>query len=77
MLYHKTKDVVYVKNELGHKNIENTMIYITIEKALFQVSSDEFVSAVAKTAEEACKLLETGFEHVCDFNGVKVFRKRK
>jgi len=26
---------------------------------------------------EACKLVEAGFEYVCDFDGMKVFRKRK
>ena len=30
--YHKTKDILYVKNLLGHKKIENTEIYITLEK---------------------------------------------
>jgi hypothetical protein len=27
--------------------------------------------------EEACRLVEAGFEYVCDFNGNKIFRKRK
>jgi len=41
-------------------------------------ASDEYCSATAKTVEEACKLVETGFEeYVCVFNGVKIFRKRK
>jgi len=36
MLYHKTRDILYVKQQLGHRNIENTMIYtqlITPSKA--------------------------------------------
>lgn len=33
MLYHKTKDVHYVQQALGHKRIANVMIYITIEQA--------------------------------------------
>ncbi|MGC8999358.1 MAG: tyrosine-type recombinase/integrase, partial [Candidatus Bathyarchaeia archaeon] len=36
MEYHKTKDIIHVKELLGHRNIQNTLIYITIEKALFQ-----------------------------------------
>lgn len=31
----------------------------------------------AQTIEEACKLLEVGFEYVTDIDGVKLFRKRK
>ena len=29
------------------------------------------------TVEEACKLGEAGFEHVCDVEGVELFRQRK
>ena len=77
MLYHKTKDILYVKQELGHKRIDSTLVYITIEKALFQASCDEFFSAIAHNVEEASKLIESGFEYVCDFDGVKLFRKTK
>jgi hypothetical protein len=31
----------------------------------------------ATTLEEACKLLEVGFEYVTDMDGYKLFRKRK
>jgi hypothetical protein len=31
----------------------------------------------AKTVEEAQKLVETGFEYVCSFDDMKLFRKRK
>lgn len=34
MEYHKTKDILHVKEMLGHKDIENTMLYIQVEKAL-------------------------------------------
>ena len=36
MEYHKTKDILYVKNLLGHKKIENTEIYITLERAILE-----------------------------------------
>lgn len=77
MEYHKTKDIIHVKQLLGHRNIKNTMIYITIEKALFQETDDEFTVNVAKTLEEACKLIEVGFEYVTDMDNAKIFRKRK
>lgn len=77
MLYHKTRSIIHVQQRLGHKNIRNTMIYITIEETLFQQRSDEFYSAVAETVEEARKLIEAGFEKIDEFNGVHIYRKRK
>lgn len=64
---------------LGHKRIENTMVYINLEKAIFSANSDEYYSAVAKSVEETCRLIESGFEYVTgEYNdGGKVFRKRK
>jgi hypothetical protein len=32
---------------------------------------------VAKTVKEACQLVETGFEYVCEMDDVKIFRKLK
>lgn len=78
MEYHKTKDILRVKYILGHKNIRNTLIYINLENTLFQGTGDDaFHVRVAKTVDEACKLLEVGFEYVCDMDDVKLFRKRK
>ena len=77
MEYHKTKDIIHVQRLLGHKNIQNTLIYITIENALFTNANDEFHVRTAKTIEEACKLVEVGFEYVTEIDGVKIFRKRK
>lgn len=62
---------------LGHKNIQNTMLYIQIEKALFAFDSDEFHVKTAKTPEEIKELLEVGFEYVCEKDGLLFFRKRK
>jgi hypothetical protein len=50
---------------------------ITIENALFTEANDEFHVRTAKTVEEACKLVEVGFEYVTEIDGVKIFRKRK
>jgi hypothetical protein len=58
---------------LGHRSIQNTLLYTQ----LVNFETDEYHSAVAKTVEEACKLIEEGFEYVCDMDGVKLFRKRK
>ena len=40
MLYHQTKDLLYVAEFLGHKNIENTRLYIQLEKNLFKNTSE-------------------------------------
>jgi len=71
--YHRTRDILYVKQLLGHKRIENTMLYTQ----LITFESDEYASAVAKNLEEARKLVEAGFEYVTDIEGVNLFRKRK
>jgi integrase len=77
MEYHKTKDILHVKRILGHKNVQNTMIYINLEAALFQIRSDEFTVRVAQTLDEACEFVEAGFNYVTDMDGDKIFRKRK
>jgi len=75
--YHKTKDIIHVQQLLGHKNINNTMIYINLERAIFKESNDEFTVRAVETLEEVCKFLEVGFEYICDMNDKKLFRKRK
>ncbi|MGB9854454.1 MAG: tyrosine-type recombinase/integrase [Candidatus Bathyarchaeales archaeon] len=78
MLYHQTKDIYYVKQFLGHKEIRNTEIYINIERTLFEPSgNDEFIVKVAQTPEEVKTLLELGFDYVCQKDGLIFLRKRK
>ena len=79
MEYHRTKDILYVKKILGHKNVNNTLIYIDLENAMFKKTGEEFTVRVASNVGEACKLVETGFEYVTgDYHdGGKIFRKRK
>jgi len=73
MEYHKTKDILYVKQLLGHKSIENTLIYTH----LVNWESDEYMCKVANNIEEAKQLIESGFEYVTDYGDKKLFRKRK
>jgi len=77
MEYHKTKDILWVMKLLGHNSLKTTLVYIDLEKALFNETNDEFTVKVADTLDEACKLLEVGFEYVTDMEGKKLFRKRK
>jgi integrase len=73
MLYHKTKDILHVKQQLGHKRLENTLIYTH----LVDFKSDEWVCKVAETVKEASQLIEAGFEYVTEMDGLKLFRKSK
>jgi len=77
MEYHKTKDIIHVQQMLGHRDIKSTMLYINLEHGLFQSINDEFYVKTAKTVEEACKMVEVGFEYVTIIDGVQIFRKRK
>ena len=53
MEYAKTKDILHVMNLLGHRNIESTLVYTH----LISSEGDEYYSAVAKTVDEARKLI--------------------
>ena len=76
--YHKTRDILYVKNLLGHRDIENTEIYINLERAIFgEAGESEYHVKVASKPEEIKSLLEVGFEYVCEKDGLLFFRKRK
>ena len=58
---------------LGHKNIRNTLVYTH----LVDFGGDEYVCKVAKNVDDAKALIESGFDHVTDVEGMKLFRKRK
>lgn len=73
MEYHRTKDILHVKQILGHRSINSTMIYTH----LINFESEEFHVRVAKTLEEACKLAEAGFDYFTEIEGAQIFRKRK
>ena len=73
MTYHRTKDILYVKQQMGHKKLETVMLYAQ----LVDFEDDEFYSATAKTIDEAKALIEQGFEYVTEIDGIKLFRKRK
>jgi len=75
MLYAKTKDILYVKQQLGHVSIDNTMLYTR----LVNFESDEYHVAHAKTLAEEDELIKAGFEFVRydEKEGVAIYRKRK
>ena len=63
MEYHRTKDILYVKEILGHKNIQNTLVYTH----LVNFESDEYTVKVTTSLEGCTKLLEAGFEYITEF----------
>ncbi len=73
MEYHDTKDILHVMKMLGHRNIQNTLLYTQ----LVSFENDHYHSATAKNVEDVQKLVESGFEYVCEVNDVKIFRKPK
>ena len=73
MEYAKTKDILYVMQILGHKNIKNTLRYTQ----LVNFKENEFICKTARTVQEAAQLIEAGFEYVCEIDGIRLFRRRK
>ena len=78
MEYHRTKDIIHVQQILGHRNINNTMIYITLAEELFK-GQQEHISKVAKNVKQDCTLVNAGFEYVTGEykEGRKIFKKPK
>jgi len=75
MTYHKTKDILFVKQQMGHKKIETTLIYTQ----LLQFEQDNnYTCKVAQNAEQATQLIENVFEYIATTpEGLMLFRKRK
>jgi integrase len=74
MEYHKTKDILRVKQMLGHKSINGTLLYTH----LVDFEGDECDVKVAETTNEIHKFPEVGFEWVGqDKDGLIYMRKRK
>jgi hypothetical protein len=77
MEYHKTKDVMHVKELLGHRKLDTTLMYIQIAETLFQHEPDAFTVKVAKIEEEITAHLQVGFEWIGEKDGLVFLRKRK
>lgn len=73
MLYAKTKDILLVKQQMGHRKIETTLIYTQ----LLNYNDDEWTCRTASNIKESTALIEAGFEYVTEQDGFKLFRKRK
>jgi integrase len=75
MEYHKTRDILYVKQLLGHRSLQSTLVYTQL---IGLREDDAYHCKVAKTEQEKTTLIEGGFDHVAtDPDGTMYFRKRK
>jgi integrase/recombinase XerD len=74
MLYRETRDILYVKQQLGHNNIKNTLIYTQL---LMDEVTENYTCKIAETKEQMIELIEHGFTFVHEKDGVAYFKKRK
>ena len=73
-LYSKTRDILLVKQQLGHKKIETTLIYTQ----LLNLNDDEWTCKATTNTNKATQLIENGFEYVTTTpDALMLFRKRK
>ena len=73
-LYAKTKDILLVKQQLGHRRMDNTLVYthlVTLNEG------EEYICKATNDKEEAMQLIENGFRFEADVDGYQLFRKRK
>jgi len=76
--YHKTRSILHVKKVLGHKSILTTQRYVDLYTEIYgDLKPEDYVCEAASTVQEAKKLVEAGFEYVCEINGEQLFRKVK
>ena len=73
LLYQKTKDIIHVQRQLGHRNIQNTLRYIHG----IDLDAETFIVKIAVNVEQSTPLLEAGFTFVAVIEEKYVFRKPK
>ncbi len=73
-LYDKTRDILLVKQQLGHKKIETTLRYTQL---IHFNEEEEYTCKTATTVKQAQELIEHGFQYITEIDGTKLFRKRK
>jgi integrase len=74
MKYDQTKDILLIKQLLGHKKLETTMFYTQL---ITFNENEEYTCKAATNIEEATELIESGFQYVTEMDGIRLFRKRK
>ena len=57
--------------------MDTTLLHIQLEKTLYKEQTDAFTVKVAKSKDELTDLLATGFDYICEKNGLAFLGKRK
>ena len=71
--YHKTKSMQHVKRILGHKSIMTTQIYVDLYEEIYaDMKPENYICETALNVKDAKKLIESGFEYVCEIEGEKL-----
>jgi integrase len=73
-LYAKTKDILFVKQQMGHRKIETTLVYTQLLKIN---EEEEYTCRISTNTKQDAELIESGFEYITERDGNKIFRKRK
>ena len=73
-LYARTRDILLVKQQLGHRKIETTLIYTQL---LNINEEEEYTCKATNNKEGAMKLIENGFKFDSKIDGYNLYRKRK
>lgn len=73
MEYHRTKDILHVKEMLGHRQLSSTMVYTH----LVHFENNDYHVKTAKSLKEACELAKAGFTYFTEIQGVQIFRRPK
>jgi integrase/recombinase XerD len=75
-LFNETKSLPLVKEKLGHRNINSTMVYTHIVE--FDEESQNYHHAIAKDEKEAGELIDNGWTYICTTpQNIMMFRKRR
>jgi integrase len=74
--YARTRNIVYVKEMLGHRNINSTLVYTHLVP--FDEDAEGFYHATAKDEKEAGELYDQGYRYDCTTpQGIMLFIKKK
>jgi integrase len=75
-LFSETKSLPLIKEKLGHRNINSTMVYTHIVE--FDEESQNYHHAIAKDEKEAGQLIDNGWTYILTTpQNIMMFRKRK
>jgi integrase/recombinase XerD len=74
MLYDKTRDIMLVRQRMGHKRIDTTLIYTQL---IHFNEEEEYTVKTATNLQQATELLEHGFTYIQEIDGIRLYRKRK